>query len=630
MIFSTLAPLKAFAYDEGFFAANDILFYNPDDCTAATSGTGGGGGLVSGGNEAKIWCYLLSNGLSKNGAAGVMGNMGRETGGTFQPNLWQRGGFCNDKRSNECGYGLVQWTWQTYKWDNTGPMKTLWKFADEQFPNTSGKVGTLQTQLDYLLYTLEKNRPGLLATLKKPDPTVEDQAFNFFTGYEMPNATRGDSNNVIGTRNALKAYSQHHNLPCGTTSVATPPPPTTPPSSATAATTTSGGQTVVIIDPGHANSTPHKDSPDPAGLIDINSANTPEMKNMFDVAKLVQTKLNTDGYKALLTKDTNDSVPTSYERAKFADSNNGDIALSIHTYSGFPGSGFGSYGEIYPQKVGEYRTTTTGTDVKFTNADTATKSQRYAKKFKAARSVNENGVIIKDNSFDGRSGIAPGNLAIVQLISNVPWVYNESDAMTGSVGLSSSDKQKYADGLIKGVKDSIGPNAHSGGSTSTDTNGCDPSSGLTGTAGQKIVQVAKEELRKNGGTLEYAPEILKYTMGRQEAWCADFSSWVLKTAGVPFKDGVGEGGWNQAGVPGIYAEGQKNHLIGDPHSPENYIPKPGDLALHIGQHVNIVITVNESNHTFTIIGGNQSDTVSTYSENYKNQSNLLFYKSGSL
>jgi hypothetical protein len=41
IIFSSLAPLKAFAYDQGFFAANDILFYNPDDGGCTNGSTGG-------------------------------------------------------------------------------------------------------------------------------------------------------------------------------------------------------------------------------------------------------------------------------------------------------------------------------------------------------------------------------------------------------------------------------------------------------------------------------------------------------------------------------------------------------------------------------------------------------------
>lgn len=47
IVFSALTPLKVFAYDEGFFAANDILFYNPDDCGGDTSGGSGNSSVVA-------------------------------------------------------------------------------------------------------------------------------------------------------------------------------------------------------------------------------------------------------------------------------------------------------------------------------------------------------------------------------------------------------------------------------------------------------------------------------------------------------------------------------------------------------------------------------------------------------
>ena len=40
-------------------------------------------------------------------------------------------------------------------------------------------------------------------------------------------------------------------------------------------------------------------------------------------------------------------------------------------------------------------------------------------------------VSVQENSFTGRAPLEPGNLAIVQLLSDVPWVYNELGALTG-------------------------------------------------------------------------------------------------------------------------------------------------------------------------------------------------------
>lgn len=67
MVFSALAPLKVFAYDEGFFAANDILFYNPDDCTGGGSTTPSTG--ASNGSIVVIGDSLMDNDKSVGGLA---------------------------------------------------------------------------------------------------------------------------------------------------------------------------------------------------------------------------------------------------------------------------------------------------------------------------------------------------------------------------------------------------------------------------------------------------------------------------------------------------------------------------------------------------------------------------------
>jgi len=145
------------------------------------------------------------------------------------------------------------------------------------------------------------------------------------------------------------------------------------------------------------------------------------------------------------------------------------------------------------------------------------------------------------------------------------------------------------------------------------TDNCDGSSAtLSGPINERVVQVAKEELKKNGGIPEYGGTILEYTDGHQEAWCADFVSWVLNKAGAPFTGGA-SGGWRLANVGQVIAYAQSKDRYRDG---QNYTPQPGDIRIEPGVHVNIVISVNPSNHTMVIIGGNQSDTVSSYSEDY--------------
>ena len=42
---------------------------------------------------------------------------------------------------------------------------------------------------------------------------------------------------------------------------------------------------------------------------------------------------------------------------------------------------------------------------------------------------------------------------MVQLLSKVPWIYNEAGGNSaGQSGLSAADEQRYADGLVAGVE----------------------------------------------------------------------------------------------------------------------------------------------------------------------------------
>lgn len=140
-----------------------------------------------------------------------------------------------------------------------------------------------------------------------------------------------------------------------------------------------------------------------------------------------------------------------------------------------------------------------------------------------------------------------------------------------------------------------------------------------------IVGIAEAELKKN--VQEYDSNTMKYTDGNREAWCADFVSWVYKEAGTPFTDGA-SGGWRQASVLNLQAWFKSKHTyfkVGEQK------PQPGDVAFYIGsqtadsgssQHVNIVTKVEGD--TMTVIGGNQSDKVTEYTQAIKlGQSSLV-------
>ena len=98
-----------------------------------------------------------------------------------------------------------------------------------------------------------------------------------------------------------------------------------------------------------------------------------------------------------------------------------------------------------------------------------------------------------------------------------------------------------------------------------------------------------------------SPEILVFTDGNAEAWCADFVSWVLRAAGAPFTGGA-SGGWRLAWTPDVrawfLARGRyRPRLTAD--------PQPGDVIWFGHGHVGLVRRVVGS--TVETIEGNSDD-----------------------
>lgn len=155
------------------------------------------------------------------------------------------------------------------------------------------------------------------------------------------------------------------------------------------------------------------------------------------------------------------------------------------------------------------------------------------------------------------------------------------------------------------------PDAIPAGITGTTTS-ANCTTGTTTTIGgdtaTKIVTIAMQELA--AGASEANGGYLKYTDGRNENWCADFASWVLNQAGVPFTGGQ-SGGWRIAAVDGVQAWFQQQGKFRAARA--GYIPKPGDIAIFnqglspYPSHVAIVISV--SGTSMTVIGGNQSNKI---------------------
>ncbi len=232
-----------------------------------------------------------------------------------------------------------------------------------------------------------------------------------------------------------------------------------PAASTAAPAVPAGTGPVIVIDPGHS---PTIDSIDPAsGLNDSDYENEPEMRDVFSVALLVKAQLELAGYRVVMTKSTATTRISLGQRAAVANNAGAALAISIHDQAGASGGiGFNQGNNIvYYQAVGDYRETPKGAKVTFTDSALAATSQRYGAVFQRQRAAAEGHTVhLQGNTgYDlGTRGLAPGDIWIVQLLSKVPWVYNEAGGNSaGQVGLSAADKQKYASGLVAGVEQCV-------------------------------------------------------------------------------------------------------------------------------------------------------------------------------
>ncbi len=124
---------------------------------------------------------------------------------------------------------------------------------------------------------------------------------------------------------------------------------------------------------------------------------------------------------------------------------------------------------------------------------------------------------------------------------------------------------------------------------------------------QNVVCIAQQELKLWQSKPGYPHPgfaqdgYLKYSQNRAEEWCADFATWVYNEANYP----VDSPDWNVAYVPDIQSIGEQNNKFHWHPASSGYTPKPGDLAIHGANHVNIFVSSSGSSATY--IGGDQGD-----------------------
>jgi hypothetical protein len=155
------------------------------------AGGGGGAGLTNAkGNQASIWNYFAQQGYSNSAISGIIGNIGTETGGTFDPTTKQKGGGP--------GRGLAQWS-------VNGRYKQLQAYAKKHGldPNS------MQAQLGFM--SQEMKQMGL--TPDKMNKLSTSQATALF---EKKYEAAGKPNMSSRNGYAQSAYNQFANSPQAT------------------------------------------------------------------------------------------------------------------------------------------------------------------------------------------------------------------------------------------------------------------------------------------------------------------------------------------------------------------------------------------------------------------------------
>lgn len=138
------------------------------------------------------------------------------------------------------------------------------------------------------------------------------------------------------------------------------------------------------------------------------------------------------------------------------------------------------------------------------------------------------------------------------------------------------------------------------------------------TVRQKVIATARQEHAAQ-------PTATKYSEGVQEAWCADFVSWVMREAGAPLKN-PNSGSWR---IPGTYTLKDYYESVGKFRSADSgYTPQPGDIAIYrgspkFGDHTNIVLSIDDG--ILTTVGGNENGKIRVYKNVDKNYTGLLGY-----
>ena len=139
--------------------------------------------------EKTVWRRLTGDGLTKAGAAGMMGNLKAESGVKsviYETAYKKKVGLSDQEYVNrvnsgayseytfvhdQVGFGLAQWTYYTRK--------------QALYNKCRGRIGDLNCQIDYLLYELRNSFSGIYSKLKSSN-NIRDCAVTVLKKFENP------------------------------------------------------------------------------------------------------------------------------------------------------------------------------------------------------------------------------------------------------------------------------------------------------------------------------------------------------------------------------------------------------------------------------------------------------------
>jgi hypothetical protein len=130
----------------------------------------------------------------------------------------------------------------------------------------------------------------------------------------------------------------------------------------------------------------------------------------------------------------------------------------------------------------------------------------------------------------------------------------------------------------------------------------------------KLLDQLKAEYAKH--PVSFDANVLRYTDGAEEPWCADFVSWNMRELGQPLVN-PNSHSWR---IPGVYTLREYYQSTGRWNPSGSYIPKFGDVAIYAKSpaqsHTNFVIAVDTAAQTMTTIGGNEEGHIKIKTKSY--------------